>query len=105
MVISKYTEDFVKLCVKEHYRTVKYPEFNSWGLTENKRIKAEREIDEDVIKILFRVEHYDEPDVPAAHAIAEIIDITIGSNYCQKRPSDESLHDIVKHHTHMEGQG
>ena len=98
MVISKYTEDFVRLCVKEHYRTVKNPGYDSWCTTNPERQKIEKTVDEEVIKILFRIEHYNEEGVPAAHAVAEIIDMTIGSNYCKKRPADESLHDLVKNH-------
>lgn len=102
MLVSKYTEDFVKLCVKEHYRTVKYPEYKKWGITDSKRITANNEMEEDVIKILFRIEHCEDSDLPPAHAIAEIIDKTIGSNFCERRPSDESIHELVSKHEHTE---
>ena len=98
MVVSKYTEDFVKLCVKEHYRTVKYPEYSKWGLSDYQKIKADNEMNEDSIKILFRVEHCEDYHMPAAQVIAEIIDNTIGSNYMKRRPSDEQLRDIIQNH-------
>lgn len=103
MFVSNHTENFVRLCVKEHYRTVKYPDYNKWGLTEVQRQKADREMEEDVIKILFRIEHCNDSDLPPAHAIAEIIDKSIGSNFCKKRPADESIHDLVSRHNTEEG--
>ena len=113
MIISKHTEDFVRLCVEKFYRE-KDSEFNRLNLLtkfnpekieelseEEKEylFKMYETIEENVIKILFRVECCDDAEIPKSHAIANIIDKTIGSNYCGKRPSDDQIHEIVNNHS------
>lgn len=113
MVITKHTEDFVRLCVEKFYRESD-DEFNRLNsltkfnpeklddLSPESReyiFKMYETIEENVVKILFRIECCDDAEIPKSHAIANIIDKTIGSNYCGKRPSDDQIHEIVNNHS------
>ena len=96
MFVSKYTEQFVKICVEDHLKNVKYPEYKDKWIMDPLVIKVDKEIHDETVKILFRIEHYNLPEnASESYAIAQIIDKSIGSNYCANRPSEESLHEII----------
>lgn len=120
MVITKYTEDFVRLCVEKFFKEndTKFAELSrkvkfaaDVQLTQEDEeflIEKFEIVEESVIKILFRIEHCEdyshEPykQLHESHIIANIIDNTIGSNYCKVRPSDEQIHQIVINHNVIE---
>ena len=113
MLISKHTESFVRLCVEKFYRESdnEFNRLNSIAKLDPEKIddlspesreylfKMYETIKENVVKILFRIECCDDAEIPKSHAIANIIDSTIGSNYCGKRPSDDQIHEIVNNHS------
>jgi hypothetical protein len=117
MQISKYTEEFVRLCVEKYYKETHEdfkkvstmadldPDTLMNDLSEKNRevlFNGFNEINERVIKILFRIECCEDAEIPKAHAIANIIDKTIGSNYSNRRPSDDQIHEIVNSHEIIE---